>query len=261
MMGPVRAVQRYAGLIRSSLLHALHEPTLAAPISGEVSMANGLVAVARRVGRFAGPLDPWIVLVDSLNESVRGVDGLGHRRSIYRPLLESTIRRASNRLRGSSFASVPEPTGVNAQAVAEAALSDLGAVPASRGMIERLMASQTADGTYLQATNADNPEPVWYYESIVLHAVGLHAAETGDARAIASMQRSAARFAREVQPDHASNQPWAMHAFVLEPEAIPLADMMLHAAGIQHPASMDAVSLILLSESLEAIENLAGVGA
>jgi hypothetical protein len=174
-------------------------------------------------------------------------------------LLESTIRRVADRLSASSSKGVPEPTGVNAQAVAESALRDLGAMPASRGMIERLVASQSADGTYLQTTNAENPEPVWYYESIVLHAVGLHAAETGDGRAIASMQRSAARFAREVQPDHASNQPWAMHAFVLEPEAIPLADMMLHAAGIQHPASMDAVSLILLSESLEAIDRLAGV--
>lgn len=222
-------------------------------------MANGLVAAARRVGQFEGSLDPWVGLLASLSSDVRGVDGLGHRRSVYRPLLESTLRRAAGRWHaGPSPDALPEPTGVMAQSVAEAALRDLGVEPSRRSMLDRLVRRQAGDGTYLHATNADNPEPVWYYESIVLHAVGLHAAETGDERAIDSMRRSAARFAREVQPDHASNQPWAMHAFVLEPDAIPLADMMLHAAGIQHPRSMDAVSLILLSESLEAIERLGG---
>jgi hypothetical protein len=230
--------------------------------AGDLPMTHGVVAVSRRLGVVDAALGSTLDRVASLEPTVRCVDGLGHRRSVYRPLLESTLRRSAGRLRQTSDDPSPiEPTGTNAQRLAEVVLGELGSTASERPAMSRLIESQLDDGTYLRVTSADNPEPVWYYESILLHAVGLHAAETRQVSAFESMRRGARRFAREVQPDHASNQPWAMHAFLLEPDAIPLADMMLHAAGIQHPASMDVVSLILLSESLEAIDQLEGAGS
>ncbi len=96
---------------------------------------------------------------------------------------------------------------------------------------------------------AENPETWWYHELVVLHAVATYAAMTGDRDAGEAARRAAAFHHAETQPDHATNQPWAIHAFLSDPEFTPTADFMLLAAGVNQPGSLDAVSRILLADA------------
>ncbi len=95
----------------------------------------------------------------------------------------------------------------------------------------------------------DNPEPWWYHELVMLHAVTSYAMLTGDATALAASHKAAAFHHAETQPDHATNQPWAIHAFIADPEFTPTADLMLLAAGVQQPDGLGAISRILLADA------------
>ena len=112
------------------------------------------------------------------------------------------------------------------------------------------MRAQRSDGRFLSATATDQLEPAWYHELAVLHAVDLYARRSGDPEARAAVERSARYHAAEVQPDHASSHPFGLAALLDDAEGIYLADMMLHAAGVQQPSTMDAVSLVLLFDAI-----------
>ena len=45
-----------------------------------------------------------------------------------------------------------------------------------------------------------------------------------------AVHRAAHFHLAETQPDHATNQPWALFAFLWHPDTVPLADAMLHTA-------------------------------
>jgi hypothetical protein len=100
----------------------------------------------------------------------------------------------------------------------------------------------------LSATASDNPETHWYHELVVLHAATVYAAQTGDGALSAAIARNAEFHQDETQPDHATNQPWGLAAFIRNPATRPLADGMLHAAATIGRGS--GVTSILLADAL-----------
>ena len=109
---------------------------------------------------------------------------------------------------------------------------------------------QRDGGAFLAAGGADNPEVVWYHELALLHAAASYSVQ-GENRTIAAAVARATEFhQRDTQPDHASSQPWGLFAFIWNAQTRPLADQLLHAASVQHPAEADGVTLILLADAL-----------
>jgi hypothetical protein len=113
----------------------------------------------------------------------------------------------------------------------------------------QLADAQRDSGEFLTSGASDNPETLWYHELSILHAAASYAVqaenrETGRAVAVATEFHL-----RETQPDHASNQPWGLFAFIWNPATRPTADALLHAVTLRAP-SVDGVSLILLADAL-----------
>jgi len=113
--------------------------------------------------------------------------------------------------------------------------------------------AQTATGALLAATASDNPETHWYHELVLLHAAASYAVQAED-RTVAAAVRSAAEFHQaETQPDHATEHPYALFAFIWNESTRPLADQLLHAVSLRG-GNLDAVSLILLEDALYCLE-------
>jgi hypothetical protein len=112
----------------------------------------------------------------------------------------------------------------------------------------RLVACQCPGGTFLKAGAGDNPETHWYHELLLLHAATSYAATTRDPAVEAAVARAAAFHLNETQPDHATNQPWALAAFARSAETRPVADQMLHSAATITGRS--GVTSILLADAL-----------
>lgn len=129
-------------------------------------------------------------------------------------------------------------------------LDDPRGVAASHRAMRAVATRQHDSGCYLTAEARDNPETLWFHELQIAHAVGSYAMQSGDAE----LQRSAARAAQyhmeETQPDHATNQPWGLSAFLVDTQTHIMAEGLLHAATVQHPGRLDAVTLILLADTL-----------
>jgi hypothetical protein len=125
----------------------------------------------------------------------------------------------------------------------------------ARSLLEQIAARQQPDGRFLDKNASDNPEPMWYHELALLHAVTTYAYRTKSKRAQDASLKAAAYQAAQIQPDHASSHPFAMHAFLRSDDGTYLADMMLHAAGVQQPATMDSVSLLLLADALDCMRS------
>ena len=124
--------------------------------------------------------------------------------------------------------------------------------------VDRVVAAQRRNGAYFRFDAGDNPEPWWYHELVVLHAVTSYALLAGDAAALASAKRAAAFHHAETQPDHATGQPWAVHAFLLDPDTTPTADLLLLAAGVNGAGGLSAVSRILLADAAVCLSLTAG---
>ena len=218
------------------------------------------------------------------------LDRAGHRRPVYRPLLvygwllgfegcraalpaedagrwEGALRSwcglltaaAGTGLPGGPAGGIPAAGGA---AAAEAAWSALALFAADRatgggegaGLAARfftgLAGAQHAGGAWLSATGSDSPETLWYHELVLLHAAASYAARAEDAAVASAADRNAAYHLRETQPDHATNQPWGLFAFIRHPETRPLADQLLHSLAVQQPGRADGVSSILLADAL-----------
>jgi len=167
---------------------------------------------------------------------------------------------------------VPAADGAKLAAIAWAALAahrggellhDDRTVAAAGRAFRAIIARQAPAGPYLVATARDNPETLWFHELQVAHAVASYALQSGEAGALASGRRAAAWHLNETQPDHATNQPWGLTAFLAEPDARVMADGLLHAAAVQQaagdaPAEPDAVTLILLADALYSLRRYRG---
>lgn len=116
------------------------------------------------------------------------------------------------------------------------------------GPVSDAALSQQLDGRFLQF-DGSNPEPWWYHELVILHAVATCAALYGKDWVAKAVPKAAHFHHAETQPDHATSQPWAIHAFLMDDETLPTADLMLLAAEVNQPQGLDAVSRILLADA------------
>jgi hypothetical protein len=113
----------------------------------------------------------------------------------------------------------------------------------------RLARGQRGDGAFLIAKPSDNPETAWFHELALLHASASYAVQAEDRTVARAVVRSANYLFNEVQPDHATEHPCGLFAFIWSgPGTYLMADQQLHAARLRSP--LDAVSLILLSDAL-----------
>jgi hypothetical protein len=120
-------------------------------------------------------------------------------------------------------------------------------------VFRELVENQQPGGAFLTAAASDNPETRWYHELVLLHACGSYAVLAGDRPAAEAAERAAAHHAAETQPDHATAQPWGLPAFILSDPARPFADEMLHAVRVRQATGPDAVTQILLADTLLAL--------
>jgi hypothetical protein len=172
-------------------------------------------------------------------------------------LLEAVLTNLP--LAASSPEGIPAAQG---HVTAEAAWSALALFVAGRVFIRdawtdlaadafgRLTRAQAPARTWLTPTAADNPETLWYHELVILHAAASYAVQAEDRSVAAAVARNARHHLDETQPDHATAQPWGVFAFIWHPDTHPLADQVLHAAGIQHPPLAESVASILLADTL-----------
>lgn len=126
----------------------------------------------------------------------------------------------------------------------------------STKLLDGLIKRQTLSGTLLTPARSDNPETWWYHELVLLHALASYAIESDDPGALRAVERAAVFHLNETQPDHATSQPWGLHAFALFQETSILVDQMLHAASILRTGGGDTVSFVLLTDALYSLEQL-----
>jgi hypothetical protein len=118
----------------------------------------------------------------------------------------------------------------------------------------KLIRSQQPGGSFLEPAASDNPETHGYHELVLLHAAASYAVQAEDRTLAAAVARNAEFHLRQMQPDHATSQPWAMFGFIWSPATRPLADQLLHSSSMNHPQGLDGVSLMLLSDALYCLE-------
>ena len=219
-------------------------------------------------------MDAGLVLCDALagrptREPAAGTgepsrDGGGHGRAFYPGLIAYAKGLAALLGEAANLEPAPQrpdgprltqPAADDGAAVAAEVWDDLAALVRRREgagtAILNLVAAQDHRAAYLRfdGNAGDNPEPWWYHELVLLHAVTSYALLTGDAAASESAKRAAAFHHAETQPDHATGQPWAVHAFLLDPDTTPTADLLLLAAGVNGAGGLSAVSRILLADA------------
>ena len=215
------------------------------------------------------------------------VDRHGHTRPVYRPLLIycflQTFARAYETVPRAEFGRWEESLRVWCDSL-ESSLGEfswpMNSMPASHGSratelawtalalhragrifirdawtdlaadtFGRFTKRQQSSGAFLETSGSDNPETAWYHELVLLHAVASYAVQAED-RTLASGVRRATEFhAAHTQPDHATNQPWALYAFIWNETTRPLAEQMLHACATQAPAE-NHITLMLLADAL-----------
>ena len=112
-----------------------------------------------------------------------------------------------------------------------------------------MIAKRYGGAGLLVVENDEHPESRWYHELVMLHAFASVAMHSRLPAAMDLLHRAAAFHHAETQPDHATSQPWAIHAFLCDPEFLPTADLMLLAAGVNQPGGLGAVPRILLADA------------
>jgi hypothetical protein len=172
-------------------------------------------------------------------------------RSVYQPLLVYSRLLEMEKIGAldSSIRSLIEPMDDGAwPSLIRRVAGELFAEPAwvdrARDGFAHLCAEQHSSGLFLPPDDRANPEVRWYEELVLLHAAASYAARVpGDAIASA-VRTSAAYHLSEIQPDHATSEPWGLLAFIQY--APPLADQVLHALSVQHPTGIGGIPLLLL---------------
>ena len=216
------------------------------------------------------------------------IDAAGHTRPVYRPLTiyawlmsyriayeslpPSTFGRWDESLRpwcdlleaelGDIGVSETATPAVRGGSAAEAAWTALALHVAGKIFVRdawtdlaadtfgRLARGQQPDGAFLVAASSDNPEPRWYHELAILHAAASYAVQAEDRTIARTVARSSSLVLNEIEPDHATGQPWGLFALIWNPPTRPLADQLLHAVQLRQQQSADGVSLILLADAL-----------
>jgi hypothetical protein len=232
-------------------------PAPAAP--GFVSLEAGLI-FPRSIAEGPIPMIEAIPLVGIV------VDGAGHSRPIYAALLVYAWLRAGVQvdtmmawceLLEMNLAKMSRTTDAAAVAWNALALhvaarrmghSDWKEIAAEA--FTQFAQAQQLDGALLAPAPGTNPETRWYDELVLLHAMSSYAAETHDPAIAAAVRRAAEFNMLETQPDHATQQPWALFAFHDSPQTRIQAEQILHTAIMYGRTNLDAISLILLADAL-----------
>ena len=113
--------------------------------------------------------------------------------------------------------------------------------------------------TALRPTVNDNPEPWWASEMQILHALRSYNLLSGGAARAGKIARCTAFHLAEIQPDHATNEPWAVHAYGLHPDGNVTAETLLHAAYVQGGGTLTKPAALIVADALFALENARGV--
>lgn len=129
-------------------------------------------------------------------------------------------------------------------------LHDEGLQVKAARQIRQIATRQTPTGAFLQASLHANPETLWFHELQILHALASYSMQSGDPVVLSAVCRSANFHLRETQPDHATQQPWGLPAFLCDSATVIMADQLLHSARMRLEAEGDAVTLILLADTL-----------
>jgi hypothetical protein len=111
----------------------------------------------------------------------------------------------------------------------------------------RLTRAQDSSGRFLPADPNANPELLWFDELSILHAAASYAVQTEDRPLAVAVAKASDFHFREIQPDHATHQPWGLFAFLWNSRTRSLADQLLHNLRMTSP---DGISLMLLADSL-----------
>jgi hypothetical protein len=176
-------------------------------------------------------------------------------RPMYRPLLAYAVTRAG--LRDPSLLDTAhEKASVNSAVGVFWALT-LAAAATDTDVFTKLVAGQRNTGEFFDASPYDSPDLHWYDELVVLHAVASYGVLTGDDGVAEAVRRAAEFHTAETQPDHATTQPWAVHAFGAWESTRPLADLLLHGALAQNAGRLDVIGRILIAD---AVLGLTGMG-
>jgi hypothetical protein len=206
------------------------------------------------------------------------VDGLGHSRPIYRALLVYAwlratelggwmTERAANKFheghlprwcelieRGATLADGPvkgvETLNALTLYVAGKQLKNAAWQSHAASAFERLPGQQQSNGSLLPPMAGSSPEARWYDELVLLHAMCTYSVQTGDPVCASAVRRAAEYHLMETQPDHATQQPWAIFAFLSTPTTAIGAEQILQGCVMQNAKRLDAVSLILLADAL-----------
>jgi hypothetical protein len=281
--------RRYASLLDAMIAaDPAFAPTLESATS--IHVERGVVLPRVMKGGGGGGVVERLIEVTSGGEIARlaVIDQAGHHRPVYRPLLVycwlQAFRIVYEKLPRSEFGRWEE--GIRPWCdLLEAGLGEIAwssaGFPASRGGVAveaawtalalyvagkvyirdawtdlaadtfgRLTRGQQSSGAFLQTTASDNPESTWYHELAILHAAASYAVQAEDRTVAAAVARAAAYHVAETQPDHATEQPWGLFAFIWSPSARPLADQLLHAMTINQPGGARGVPLMLLADAL-----------
>jgi hypothetical protein len=114
----------------------------------------------------------------------------------------------------------------------------------------RITRAQQPSGAFLLAGSSDNPDTHGYHELVILHAAASYAVQAEDRRVASAVVGATEYHLRQTQPDHATNQPWGLFAFIWNDRTRSLADQLLHATQARDDGRIDGVSLMLLADAL-----------
>jgi hypothetical protein len=126
----------------------------------------------------------------------------------------------------------------------------------ARLAFECLVAKQRPTGEFLPPDASVHPETRWYDELVILHAAASYEVRVPGPAIRSAVTRSAQYHLNEIQPDHATAEPWGLLAFVQH--APVLADQVLHAMAMQYPQGITGVPLLLLVDVLYGLRRLIG---
>jgi hypothetical protein len=286
MANALEEFRRYGNLI-GSMLAPVPPFAPTAENSASVQVERGII-FAHSMNNPANP-HPEIVepLINADCTRMGVVDRHGHVRPVYRPLLTyawlQTFSRAYESLPRAEFGrweesarawcdelerslgefvwpegTIPARLGSRAAEIAwnALALHVAGKVFVRDAFTDlagdtfgHLTKRQLANGAMFERTASDNPETYWYHELVTLHAASSYAVQAEDRALAATVARATSYHAADTQPDHATNQPWALFAFIWNEHTRSRADQMLHASSTQDSSS-NHVALMLLADAL-----------
>ena len=102
-------------------------------------------------------------------------------------------------------------------------------------------------------TADDNPEPWWQNEMVILHALHSFALRY-DVPAVLNRTLACSDYhLREIQPDHATNEPWAVHAYGSHIDGNVTAETLLHAGYIQHGGVLGPIARAICTDAASSL--------